>query len=264
MVLSVSRLRSRDGAVPGAVVIGRDVTTQKRAEEALRASERSLHVLASQIMFAQEEERRRLSRELHDELGQALMVMKLRIRAVREGGLENRSGLEAKCDEMTRSINDLAESIRRISLDLSPAILEDLGLSAALRWLIERSVAPSGIDVTLDLDAVDDLFTEKERITVYRIVQECVTNMMKHAGASRMSLGLQAEDGSVLLTVEDDGRGFDVEEATTRRAGASGMGLAAMAERTRMLGGRIDVHSSRGGGTRIQVAFPAAREDGRR
>ncbi len=260
MLLSASRLESRGSEAPGAVVIGKDITLQKKAEEALRTSEQALHLLASQIMSAQEEERRRLARELHDELGQELMVLKLRIRAVREGVLEKRPGLEAACDEMTRSINELAESIRRISRDLSPAILEDLGLSAGIRWLVDRSIPPSGIAVSLDVDAVDDLFTEKERMTVYRIIQEGITNILKHAGASRMSLRLKVVDGSVLLAVEDNGQGFDDGAVSAPGAGARGMGLAAMAERARMLGGHIDVHSGKGSGTRIRVVFPMARE----
>ena len=103
---------------------------------------------------------------------------------------------------------------------------------------------------------------EKERMTVYRIIQECITNILKHAEAGRMSLRLKVDDGNVLLTVEDDGKGFDVDGVSALRAGARGMGLAAMAERVRMLGGRIDVHSAHGDGTRIQVVFPMAREGG--
>ena len=175
-------------------------------------------------MAAQEEERRRLARELHDELGQSLMVLKLRIRGVRDGVVEKRPGLEAACDEMTRSINELAESIRRISRDLSPAILEDLGLSAGIRWLVERSVTPAGIAVSLEMDAVDDLFMERERMTVYRIIQECITNILKHAAAGRISIRLKVDGGSVLLAVEDDGKGFDVEAFQRRAPGPAGWG----------------------------------------
>jgi signal transduction histidine kinase len=125
-------------------------------------------------------------------------------------------------------------------------------------------VASAGLGLSLELDAVDELVSEPERMTVYRIAQECLTNTLKHAGATRLSLRLKHLDGSVLLVVEDDGLGFDVDQVITRRAGASGMGLATMAERTRMLGGRLDVHSSRGGGSRIQVAFPIAHPAERR
>ena len=190
------------------------------------------------------------------------MVLKLRIRAVREGVLETSPGLKAACDEMTCSISELAESIRRISRDLSPAILEDLGLSAGIRWLVERSVTPAGIAVTLEIDAADELFMERERMTVYRIIQECITNILKHAEAGRMSLRLKVWDGNVLLTVEDNGKGFDVNSVSALRPEARGMGLAAMAERVRMLQGNIDVRSEQGNEHRIQVVFPMARQGG--
>jgi len=256
MLFSAAMLENKAGGIQGTVGIARDITQRKQAEEALRQSERELHFLSYQLLTAQEKERRRLSRELHDELGQALMVLKLKVRSIQRALGTGQVSLDGECDEVIGYINEVTENVRRLSRDLSPAILEDLGLSAAIRWLVEASTKHYNIESSLDMAEMDDLFSYEGQITVYRIVQECLTNIAKHGQATHVSIVIRKEDGRVLFRVEDDGKGFDVKEAFDQDPAKKGLGLAAMYERTRILGGSLDIWSQKGTGTRITFTVP--------
>ena len=256
MLFSAAILKNKDGRIEGTVGIARDVTERKQAEEALRQSERELRFLSSQLLIVQEKERRRLSRELHDELGQALMVLRLKVRSIQRALGTGQASLKGECDEVIAYINEVTENVRRLSRDLSPSILEDLGLSAAIRWLVETSTKHYNIKSSLDMTEVDGLFSPESKITVYRIVQECLTNIAKHAQATHVSIEIGKQDDRVLFSVEDNGKGFDVKEAYSQDPGKKGLGLSAMYERARMLGGSLDIWSQEGTGTRITFTVP--------
>ncbi len=256
MLFSAAALKNKGGKTEGAVCIARDVTKRKQAEEALRESERELHFLSSQLLTAQEKERRRLSIGLHDELGQALMVLKLKLRSIREGLPADQAGLKAECDEVLGYINEVTENVRRLSRDLSPSILEDLGLSAAIRWLVEAFTKPSNIGCSLDMMELENLFSQEGQIILYRIIQECLTNIAKHAQATHVSIVIRKQDARVFFRVEDNGKGFNLREAFSKDPGKKGLGLAAMYERTRMLRGALDIGSQEGKGTIITLTVP--------
>jgi len=256
MLFSSAVLKNKEGKVEGAVCIARDVTERKQAEEALRESERELHFLSSQLLTAQEKERKRLSIELHDELGQSLMVLKLKLRSIQEGLQAGQARLKTECDQGIAYINEVIENVRRLSRDLSPSILENLGLSAALRWLVDAFTKHTKIECSLEMREIENMFSEEEEITIYRMIQECLTNIAKHAQATHVSLIIREQEGSAFFRVEDNGRGFNVREAFSKDPGKKGLGLAAMYERTRMLGGAIDIWSQEGGGTRITFTVP--------
>ncbi|UCF83583.1 MAG: PAS domain S-box protein [Desulfobacteraceae bacterium] len=256
MLFSAAVLINKEGKTEGVVGIARDITERREAEEALRQSERELHFLSYQLLSAQEKERRRLSVELHDELGQALMVFKLKVRSIQRALGKGQANLKAECDEVIAYINEVTENVRRLSRDLSPSILEDLGLSAAIRWLVEASTKHYNIKSSLDMNEMDYLFSHEGQITVYRIVQECLTNIAKHAQATQVSIAISKQDDEVLFSVEDDGKGFDVKEAFSRDPIKKGLGLSAMYERVRILGGSLDIWSEKGTGTRITFKVP--------
>jgi len=260
-LFSAAVLKNKEGEIVGAAAIARNVTERRRAEEALRESERHLRFLSSQLLTAQERERRRLSIELHDELGQALMVFKLKLRSIQEGLRTDQVSLKGDCDEVIDYINEVTENVRRLSRDLSPSILDDLGLSAAIRWLVDSSTKHGNIESSLDMTDLDNLFSQEGQITVYRIIQECLTNVAKHAQATYVSIVIRKQDGRVFFRVKDDGKGFDVKEVFGKDPGKKGLGLAAMYERARMLGGSLDIWSQEGAGTKI--TFTVSLGDGR-
>jgi signal transduction histidine kinase len=232
------------------------VVERKRTEKALRESEKQLRYLSSQLMATQERERRRISRELHDELMQAMAVLKLRLSLI-EGGLKgDRGPMRLECESLLQYIDGMIENVRRLSRDLSPFILEDLGLSAALQWLINNLAKNYNIEASIDVTPIDHLFSQESQIMIYRVFQEALTNIGKHAQASHLSLAIQSQNGSISFLLEDDGKGFDLDQVVAKGAGERGLGLMTMDERVRMLGGTLDIRSQVGGGTRLSFAVP--------
>jgi len=156
-------------------------------------------------------------------------------------------------------INEITENVRRLSRDLSPSILEDLGLSAAIRWLVETFMKHSNIESSLEMTDINNLFSYEGQITIYRIIQECLTNIAKHAHATCVSVVINKQDDRVLFSIEDDGRGFLIQEVLSRDQTKKGFGLTAMQERTRMLEGSLDVRSQEGKGTRVTFIIPLSK-----
>jgi two-component system sensor histidine kinase UhpB len=256
VLFSSAVLKNKDGDILGTVGIARDITERIRAEEALRKSEKKLRLLSCQLLTAQEEERRRLSTELHDELGQSLMVLKLKVRAIqREFGTE-RNRLRRECEDVIGYINEVTENVRRLSRNLRPSLLEGLGLSVAIRRLAETAAEHGNLEISLELPDLHDLFSIQNQIVVYRILQECLTNIGKHSHASRVSIDIEARDGHVCFRVEDNGIGFDVQEAFGSEAAQKSLGLTTMQERAGMLGATLDIRSREGVGTTVMFAVP--------
>jgi signal transduction histidine kinase len=229
---------------------------RRRAEKALRESEQRLRYLTSQILSAQERERKRISMELHDELGQSLAVLKLQIRAIERGLADSQQDLKEECLELLHYLDGVIDDIRRLSRDLSPAILEDLGLKAALNYLIDGVSKHYTVSYSCEVNDLDHLFPSEAQIIIYRIFQECLTNISKHAGATEVSIAVKENDGLIFLVLEDNGAGFDPTQVSGRRGTDRGMGLAALDERARMLGGTLSIQSQPGSGTRLTCAIP--------
>ncbi|RJQ52575.1 MAG: sensor histidine kinase [Nitrospiraceae bacterium] len=235
------------------------INERKRIEEALHESGKCLQRLSSQIMTIQEQERRRISRELHDAVGQDLMLLKLRLR-----GIENKLGggpasLMEECEDMRRGIEQLIENVRRISKDLSPAVLEDCGLPAALQHMVREFMRHYDIKVSLDAGDVDCFFPQGTQMAIYRIFQEALTNIGKHSHATSASAVIRKQDGRFFFMIEDNGRGFDPGQAAAEYCGAGGIGLMTMKERAQMIGGTLDIQSREGKGTRVSFSLPEQR-----
>lgn len=228
----------------------------KEREKALRESEKRLRSLSSELLRAQEKERKRLSNEIHDELGQCLALLKHRLRSIERQAGEHQPSLRKECEETSRFIDETIESVRRISRDLSPSILEDLGLSAALRWLLESFSERHSIQTSFDVDEIDGLFSQETQTNLYRISQEALTNIGRHSEASQMHFVMEKNENHVSFVVEDNGKGFDVNQIRSRLSHEKGMGLAAMVERAHMLGATLHIRSSLGEGTRISLKIP--------
>jgi len=246
----------KDGRPTLIGAVGIDITLRRRAEEALRESEQRLRFLTSQLLSAQERERKRISMELHDELGQSLAVLKLQIRAIERGLEDDQQDLKAQCRELLHYLDGVIDDIRRLSRDLSPAILEDLGLQSALQYLINAVSKHYSISQSFEVEDLDHLFPADAQIIIYRIFQECLTNISRHAGATEVSIAVRERDGLISLVFEDNGAGFDPTRVLARRASGRGLGLAALDERARMLGGALEIRSQPGCGTRVTCVIP--------
>jgi PAS domain S-box-containing protein len=250
------------GQFKGSFAIVTGINERKRAEEALRRSESQLRHLNTQLLTAQETERKRISRELHDELGQALTVMKLRLGFIKKRLSKEQAGLREECDAGIEYIDEVIENVRRLSRDLSPGILEDFGLSAAIKWLINNFAKGHNIKVTLEALNVDSLVAHDSQTVVYRIIQEALTNIARHAMAKKVSVEIARVNHSLSITVEDDGKGFDIIQTLKKSPEEKGLGLATMKAHAQMLGGTLGIWAEQGRGTRISLTIPLiAKED---
>jgi two-component system sensor histidine kinase UhpB len=211
----------------------------ERLEDERRAS-------TQRALGAQEAERSRIARELHDEVGQQLTALLLQITSARRHAGHDVEPILGEAHQLAR---DSLDDVRRVARELRPEALDDLGLASALAALCERLAQSASLNVSLDLDRVLPQLTDEEELVVYRVAQEALTNVLRHAGVDRAELALQLRDGTLVLDVRDAGRGFDPETADAT-------GLAGMRERALLVGGRLEVRSRLGDGTLIRLALP--------
>jgi len=240
--------------------VGIDITERKKMEEALQKSEKHLRIISAQLMEAEEKERNRISRELHDELGQALSILKLDIGSIMRKLNPDQIVLQQECKRMREFIDTVIENVRRLARDLSPAIVQDLGLRIALRELVDSLSRYYQVQKTIECDDIDRLFSPEIKMAIYRIFQESLNNVVKHAHATSISILVKKEDNRVCFIIEDDGIGFNIRQGVMPLRKNRGLGLAAINERVKMLGGSFDVQSAKGKGTRLTYSIPVAEE----
>ncbi|MEJ2069494.1 MAG: PAS domain S-box protein, partial [Syntrophobacterales bacterium] len=232
-----------------------------QAKRDLQRSESKLRHLADQLLTAQENERKRLAAELHDELGHALLTLKLALSSIAKELLPGQENIEEEIQEQLAYINDVIGEVRRLYHDLSPGDVEDLGLTKALQTLIEDFANHQPhIKWEVDLPDLKRLFTQPVQTIIYRLVQEALTNIGKHANPEHVNISAVSEGSQVHFVIQDDGAGFDMIEVLES---ASGLGLVAMEERLNMLGGSFVVWSKRKEGTRLSFSIPTVPEDER-
>ncbi len=241
-VVPSERIAVEDGALRAIALLEQRVDAASAARCALERHSRM-------VVEAQERERRRVAGELHDEIGQTLTGLKLT--------LEGHDGLssEAAAVRLQRARDLTVELLGRVhdlSLDLRPTVLDDLGLQPALIWLVQRYSDQTGVHVTLRCSGLEGRLRPELEVAAYRIVQEALTNVARHAGVDRAAATCALESGRLRLEVADDGTGFEVEAV----AAGKSSGLAGMEQRARSTGGRISVHSAPGRGTTVVAEFP--------
>ncbi|MDE2023263.1 MAG: PAS domain S-box protein [Gammaproteobacteria bacterium] len=232
-----------------------DITARREAEQRIQAYLQELQRLSPRILQAQEEERRRLAGELHDEMGQNLLTVLLQLRELETRAPQAQQPAIRKISALT---TQLSEQVRSLSLDLRPAMLDDLGLAATLRWFVRERVAVSGLKVSLEMDPGLPRLPAITEITCFRVLQSALTNVAKHAQARQVQVHLRIQDDALHFSVQDDGRGFDVDAARRRAAAGRSFGLLGMQERVRFAGGKFELQSVPGRGTRLEVSLPIA------
>lgn len=252
--LHVCRLKL-PGEEPSVVLaMVEDVTKGKQAEQKLKDSQSALHELTARLIQAQEEERHRLARELHDDIGQRLSVLMIEMeRLSQEMPVMARAQVEG-FGNILQQIDELTADVHQLSHQLHSTKLHYIGLKAALKELCHQVVTQYGIGVVYELEDVPDLPTDVQ-LCLYRVAQEALSNVAKHSHASKASVRLITIDGIVRLEIKDTGIGFG---ATTQ---ASGLGLASMRERLRIVGGELVVSSNPGEGTQVIAIVPNSNSD---
>jgi signal transduction histidine kinase len=226
---------------------------RRRAEEQLRRSHEQLRALTSYLQYVREEERTRISREVHDELGQDLTGLKLDL-AWLAGHLprQGRGVLLHKIKGMLAGIDSTIQTVRRISTELRPGILDSLGLVAAIEWQASEFQTRTGIACNVTTTVSDTLWDQDFTTAFFRIFQETLTNIIRHAKATRVEVRLFVEGRHLVLTVADNGRGITEEESANTRS----IGLIGMRERAALVGGEIEIQGAPGRGTLVKVSIP--------
>lgn len=227
-----------------------DITERKQEEAALRASADQLQSLSRRLVEAHERERRHIARELHDEIGQVLTGLKLSLGAAATAAPPNLAHILA---DAKASINELMVRVRGLSLDLRPALLDDLGLLPALGWYLDRYTPRTGVHVELRHQGVNRRFSAEVETVAYRTIQEALTNVARHAKTQTATVRLLADDQRLMLRIDDAGCGFDSEAALAKQSTG---GLSGMQERMQLIGGVLTIESTYAVGTRIIAELP--------
>jgi two-component system sensor histidine kinase UhpB len=246
-----------------------DITHRKRAEEQLQASRAALRLLAARHQDVREDERTRIAREIHDSLGQALTALKLQLASAQAAAASAAPAhpahpappapplpLAARLRETAQMVDDLVKSVRRIATELRPPILDELGLAAAVEWLAQDFARRTGIACTATLHPIEVPISNEHATALFRIVQEALTNVSRHAAASAADIELGIDGDCVVLQINDDGRGITEKVAS----GPGSLGILGMRERAAALGGVLEVVPRAGGGTRVAAWFPRPRD----
>lgn len=229
----------------------KELIERKRIAEALKKSEKSLRLLSNRLISAQENERKRIAYELHDDLGQSLVGLKMQLSGLQKKSKRKEKGLEQEIALALNTINEVTENVRQLSRELRPSVLEHLGLLEALQWLFEDFSGKYGIKIMNSIEEMTKKFSKEQEIIIFRIFQEGLANIGRHARATRVTIDLKDEGNSAVFSIKDNGQGFNIKEVKGRNPSTTGLGLIAMKERALMAGGTIDIKSETGKGTSI-------------
>ena len=252
---SFSLIHYKDGPAISGIVS--DVTKRRKAEEALRESGRELRILSNQLLSAEEKERKRIARELHDGIGQALSAIKFSVEnSLRQLGNQADDSELKSLEAVIPLTQKTIEEVRRIVKDLRPSILDDLGILATINWFCrEFQAIYAGIQIEREIEIQEQDIPSPLKTLIYRILQEALNNVAKHSHADLARLTLVQYDSGIKLTIQDNGAGFDLAKTLSLKPSQRGFGLASMRERAELSGAEFEIKSAVGEGTTIRIVW---------
>jgi PAS domain S-box-containing protein len=253
--IALNPIRTRAGLLVLVSII--DITERRRAEEGMRETQRELRALAGQLLQVQEAERRRIARELHDDLSQSLALLTIELELLGQVPPETAAGLCERLHELSARVKQLSSFVHGLSHNLHPSKLDQLGLMAVVRGLCKEYMQAHDMVVEFTAQQMPQSISHDTALCLYRIAQEALRNVVKHSGARHVRIELRGSEDGVSLKVVDDGVGFD----RSGRDSKEGLGLISMRERLHLVGGEIVIDSRPSEGTRIDVRVPLSAPD---
>ena len=248
-----------DPAIGGVVFNYRDITERREAEEKTQAVQSSPATAVPTASWRRRKtERRRIARELHDEIGQALTVAQIHLQTLLHS--PKLAAQTGRLAESLQVVERVLEQVKDISLNLRPSMLDDLGLESTLRWYTNRQAKLTGIKSNLHVESLEHRLAPAVETECFRVAQEALTNIARHARARTMTVDLRAAEGQLHLRVRDDGAGFEVEALRKQAVQGESLGLLSMEERAVLAGGGIEFKSAPGQGTEVHAWFPLTRQ----
>ncbi|MCZ2458873.1 MAG: PAS domain S-box protein [Chitinophagales bacterium] len=236
---------------------GVDISEQKKAAEKLEDSYDAIRRLSKHLQNIREEERTNIAREIHDELGQQLTVLKMDVSWLSKKLGDKDEIVKQKLDDLLNLIDTTVKTIRRISSELRPSLLDDMGLVPAMEWYLKEFEKRASVKTNFKTTSEDLNLPNPIRTGLFRIFQESLTNVARHAKAHKVDVAIQSDNGNIQLSIKDDGEGFEIERARIKKT----LGILGMEERTFMMGGKYEVKSKPGKGTKIVVSVPCSWEN---
>ena len=247
-----SALKDRSGNVITVLSLAHDITERQEAEEATHQSYQQIRQLTTHLQNVREEERAHIARELHDELGQLITVLKMDVSWLSKKLINGEAVVKEKLHELNQLLDSTVQSVRRISFELRPSILDDLGLAAAMEWHLKEFEKRSGIKTFFNEPEEEPSLSNPVKTSLYRIFQESLTNVARHSSASELRVDIRKTDGELMLSIKDNGQGFDIKKASEKRT----LGILGMKERAAMMGGNYEIKTEEGKGTTVTVLLP--------
>ncbi len=272
-LVTLSPLHGESGEITGIIGVSQDLSGRKRTEEELRneraelekrveerteelnQANQSLRELSARLLQTRDQEARRLARELHDSVGQLLAAISMNQSKVKAQAHKLDQGAKRAMEENTALIEQISSEIRTISHLLHPPLLDELGLTSALRWYVEGFSERSKIRVEVDIPKDLGRLPTEQEITIFRIVQECLTNIHRHSGSKTAAIRIRRDAEQVVVVAEDAGKGIPAHKLHKSSDGVSGVGFRGMHERIRYLGGKLEIHSDKSG-TVVTTTLP--------